>query len=298
MLVIDTHDSEPPLESLETNWHARHTSLTPPLRELLAERLERYRLSPTHLVKFIDLEHAGPQSFLLDTLLRFPGAPSVDIGFGNAMHETLEWLQIETNQHGITPKLAAATDYLSTRLSLQTMTLEQLAVQQARGAHALKALLTTHIFTPGNRPEYTFRDEGCVLDSGVRLGGKIDLLEVDEENKRIVVVDYKTGALGADPAKRHRYELQLYCYKLLLQHSHTLKDYIVDEGCLLFVEPDGDGKIIRHTVRFKDDELLRVGQLLRAMWQRVITLELPDTSHYGTTLTAVRQFEDDLIANL
>jgi DNA helicase-2/ATP-dependent DNA helicase PcrA len=284
-----------PLASLETNWSTRHTTLTPPLRELLSERLERYRLSPTHLTKFIDLEHAGPQSFLLENLLRFPSAPSIDIGFGNAMHETLEWLQQQANQHGMTPNLKPTTDYAVTRLTLQTMTTEQLALQQARAVHALEAFLATQKFVPGNRPEYNFRDEGCVLDGGVRLGGKIDLLEIDEENKRIVVVDYKTGSLGSDPAKRHRYELQLYCYKLLLQQSHNFKDYSVEQGCLLFVEPDGDGKITRHTVIFKEDELARVQQLLQAMWQRVQSLDMPDTSSYGTTLAAIKQFETDLI---
>jgi len=284
-----------PLESLETNWRAQHVSLTPPLRELLRERLERYTLSPTHLTKFIDLEHAGPQSFLLDNLLRFPSAPGVDIAFGNAMHETLEWLQIETNQHGITPQLKAANEYLAARLTTQTITSEQLAVQQARGEHALELFLDNHTFTAGNRPEYNFRDEGVVLEGGVRMAGKIDLLEIDEDAKTITVVDYKTGSLGADPAKRHRYELQLYCYKLLLQHSHTFADYRVEQGCLLFVEPDSTGKVIRHTVLFKDDELARVTELLKAMWNRVQGLDMPDTSAYGTTLTAIKQFEADLI---
>ncbi|HSX43241.1 MAG TPA: ATP-dependent DNA helicase [Candidatus Saccharimonadales bacterium] len=300
-LVQDTSESLP-LESLETNWHGLHTTLTPSLRELLGTRLERYRLSPTHLTKFIDLEHAGPQSFLLDNLLRFPGAPSVDICFGNAMHETLEWLQIQTSKEGATPGHRAACDYLSSRLTLQALTNEQIALQQARGEQALEVFLAKQAFTPGHRPEYSFRDEGCVLPSSdgddtwnVRMGGKIDLLQIDEDAKTITVVDYKTGALGSDPAKRHRYELQLYCYKLLLQHSHTFKDYTVEQGCLVFVEPDGDGKIVKHTVTFKDDELKRVAKLITAMWQRVTALDLPDTSGYGTTLAAMRQFEDDLI---
>lgn len=287
-----------PLAVLETNWQARHTSLTPNLRDLLQTRLERYRLSPTHLTKFIDLDHAGPQSFLLDNLLHFPSAPSIDITFGNAMHETLEWLQQQTNQHGSTPPLKAAIERFAARLAAAPLTPEQLAVQQGRGEHALEVFLGSNTFRPGNRPEYNFRDEGCVLSEagGVRLGGKIDLLEINEEQKVITVIDYKTGSLGSDPAKRHRYELQLYCYKLLLQHSHTFKDYTVHEGCLVFVEPDSAGRITRHSVTFKDDELARVAQLVTAMWQRVRSLDLPDVSAYGTGVAAMRQFEADLIS--
>ncbi len=287
-----------PLEALETNWHSRHTSLSPPLRELLRPRLESYRLSPTHLTKFLDLEYAGPQSFLLDNLLRFPGAPSVDIGFGNAMHSVMEWLQIELNQHGTLPTATQASGYLAKQLILQTLTAEQLAVQQARGENALQAYLPddqTH-FVAGNRPEYNFRTEGVVLAGDVQLNGKIDLLEIDEATKTITVVDYKTGALGSDPAKRHRYELQLYCYKLLLNGSHSFRDYKVEQGRLVFVEPDLEGKITSHTVTFKDDELARVSQLAQAMWQRVQRLDMPDTSVYPSTLAGIKQFEADLLA--
>jgi len=292
----DTHE-QPPLASLETNWRARHTTLTPPLKELLRERLERYRLSPTHLTKFLDLDHAGPESFLLDNLLGFPSAPGLDLAFGNAMHETLEWLQIELNQHGHLPNLAQASGWLQKQLELQALTTEQLAVQQARGDSALEVLLTTEAsrFVAGNQPEYNFKQEGVVYGE-VLLNGKIDLLEIDHENKRITVVDYKTGSLGSDPAKRHRYELQLYCYKLLIQGSHTFKDYKVEQGCLVFVEPDSSGKIQRHTIVFNDDELERVRQLLGAMWQRVKALDMPDISGYGTGLAAMKQFEADLLA--
>lgn len=286
-----------PLEALETNWRMQHTLLTPPLRELLRERLQRYLLSPTHLTKFIDLEHAGPQSFLLENILHFPTAPSVDIAFGNAMHETMEWLQIETNRHGVTPGTTQAKEYLAGRLSLQTITSEQLALQQARGDIALETILSSQTFGlhPGNRPEYNFRGEGVVLQQNVRLGGKIDLLEIDEENKRITVIDYKTGSLGSDPAKRHRYELQLYCYKLLLQYSHTFKDYTIEQGCLVFLEPNSDGEIVKHTVSFNNAELDRVEKLLCAMWKCVQELNMPDVTQYAATLTAIKQFEADLI---
>ena len=286
-----------PLEALETNWRIRHASLTPSLRELLGHRLENYRLSATHLTKFLDLEHAGPESFLLENLLRFPSAPSVDIAFGNAMHETMEWLQIELNQHGHLPSAKLASSYATKRLEAQSLTAKQLAVQQARAESALEAFLadSAERFQAGNRPEYNFRDEGVVLGP-VRMSGKIDLLEIDEERKSITVVDYKTGALGSDPAKRHRYELQLYCYKLLLQGSHSFRDYTVEQGCLVFVEPDSDNKITRHTVTFKDDELEHVRRLMTAMWQRVMELDMPDVSSYATTLTGMKQFEDFLVS--
>ncbi|HSX07075.1 MAG TPA: ATP-dependent DNA helicase [Candidatus Saccharimonadia bacterium] len=293
LLIQDTAEALP-LESLEVDWRTRHQTLSPPLRELLRERLERYRLSPTHLTKFLDLEHAGPQSFLLENLLRFPTAPSVDIAFGNAIHETMEWLQQETNVHGLTPLLATAIQYFAARLAMQALTSEQLALQQARGEHALETFLKEQGFTPGNRPEYNFYNEGVIVGPA-HMSGKIDLLEIDDETKTVCVVDYKTGAFGADPAKRHRYELQLYCYKLLLQYSHTFRDYQVTEGRLVFVEPDNGGTIHSHKVIFKDDELERIKQLIETMWVRITQLDLPDTSGYAASFAGIKQFEQDLL---
>ncbi len=285
------------LASLETNWRARHATLTPPLREQLRERLSRYQLSPTHLTTFLDLEHAGPQGFLMNTLLKFPSAPSVDVDFGNAMHETLQWVQLELNQHSVLPTAEQVKAYLAKRLELKPLTAEQLAVQQARGEQALEVFLSDDVqrFTAGNRPEYNFRDEGVVYGD-VRMSGKIDLLEIDETNKRITVVDYKTGSLGSGATKRHRYELQLYCYKLLLQGSHTFRGYTVEQGKLVFVEPNGDGKIQEHIVTFKDDELARVKGLITAMWRHVMAADMPDVSSYGTTFTDIKRFEDSLLA--
>ena len=295
--VLRDDSNSAPLEAIEVNWRVQHATLTPSLREQLRDRLASYRLSPTHLTTFLDLEHAGPQSFLMNTLLRFPGAPSVDIDFGNAMHETLQWVQLELNKHGVLPPREQTNEYLVKRLELKSLTAEQLAVQQARGENALEAFLidAAQHFTPGDMPEYNFRDEGVVLDGGVHMSGKIDLLNVDRDKKCITVIDYKTGSLGSNPAKRHRYELQLYCYKLLLEGSHTFSGYTVEQGCLVFVEPDTDNHIQRHTVTFKTDELDRVRKLLAAMWNCVTKLELPDTSAYGTTLSDIKRFEDDLL---
>lgn len=297
--VVERGDTtSPPLEALELHWQSRHTDLgRPKLRELLRERLSRYQLSPTHLTTFIDLEHAGPVSFLLHTLLKFPTAPGVDLAFGNAMHETLEWLQIQVNEHGALPAPQQAATYMGRRLELQPLTPEQLAVQQGRARVALEAFLSDNgtLFKPGNRPEHNFRDEGVLLPGGVHLGGKVDLLEIDQASKTITIVDYKTGNPRIDPAKRHRYELQLYCYKILLEGSHSYKGYQVGQGSLVFVEPDTAGNIQRHAISFNAAEQERVQQLLAAMWQRVCNLDLPDIAAYGTSLTAIKQFEQDLI---
>jgi DNA helicase-2/ATP-dependent DNA helicase PcrA len=285
----------PTLQALEYDWRTRHLVLDVPLRNLLAERLKNYQLSATHLTGFVDLEHAGPQDFLLRVLLRFHSAPTVDASFGNAMHATLEWLQQQVNA-GTSTTAEQTKDWFSERLTREYLSSEQFAVQEARGHDALDVIADGRLLQlkKGNKPEHNFRNEGVVVGPA-HLGGKIDLLEIDEENKRITIVDYKTGSSADNPAKTHRYQLQLYVYKLLVEGSHSFRGYSVEEGKLVYLEPDNAGKVTVKHIKYDSKELDRVKRLLSAMWTHVQSVDMPDISKYGATLTSIKQFEEDLL---
>ncbi|HET6924473.1 MAG TPA: ATP-dependent DNA helicase [Candidatus Saccharimonadales bacterium] len=287
----------PALSAMEHDWRTRHLCPDAGLKELLKERLANYRLSPTHLTTFLDLEHAGPQSFLLETLLRFPRAPSTDIAFGNAMHGVLEWIQQQVNAEGSVPSQTAIERRFRDILTRQRIYGEAYALQEARGLDALRAIVTSPElrFMPGNRPEYTFRQEGVVSGPAV-LNGKVDLLEIHKETKTICIVDYKTGSFGTDPAKLHRYTLQLYGYKMLVNGSHSFGGYRVDTAKLVFVDPAmNGGKIVVKPIRFEAAELQRVQKLSEIVWQHIRDLNIPDISSYAPTFAAIRQFEQDLL---
>ena len=144
-----------------------------------------------------------------------------------------------------------------------------------------------------------FRNQG-VLVGDVHMGGKIDLLEIDEAKKEIVVVDYKTGdsesSWKPETVKLHKYALQLYCYKLLVEGSAKYRGYTVTSGRLDFIEPDSDGELHPLSLTFEPGRLDDVRRLLASMWRAVQTVEFPDISEYGDSLTAVKQFENDLIS--
>ncbi|QQS18235.1 hypothetical protein IPL68_06425 [Candidatus Saccharibacteria bacterium] len=63
----------------------------------------------------------------------------------------------------------------------------------------------------------------------------------------------------------------------------------------MFVEPDATGNIIEKVVHFEATMLERTKQLLAAMWNRVMTLDMPDTSFYGDSMKDIRAFEDALL---
>ncbi|HUS26627.1 MAG TPA: ATP-dependent DNA helicase [Nevskiaceae bacterium] len=299
--VIPSDHTAPTLASLELNWRQRHVNSrnVTKLKGLLGNRLAKYQLSPTHLTGFIDLQYGGPDEFFFNTLLRFPQAPTADSQFGSAMHDTLEWLQHRTDQQGSVPTIADTIKQFGLRLQTYKLTPTQTALEQERGEKALSAYLAarSHIFKAGDKAEHNFRNENVFVNN-VHMAGKVDRMEIDHKAKTITVVDYKTGKSFArwtsDP-KLHKYQLQLYCYKLLIDNSRTYRGYQVERGRLEFIEPDTDNRIHTLELTFKDEQITHTKQLLQAVWQHIQHLDFPDISSYDTTLTAIKQFEADLI---
>ena len=301
--VISNDTVAPELELLELDWRARHLSgvTDVSLRGLLSERLQRYQLSPTHLTDFINLEYAGPQKFFLKSLLKFPEAPLPDAQFGNAIHETLEWIQYRTSERGIPPEAAESIEYFKGRMSAKRLSEQRTALEIERGEKALSTWLKhrAHIFKPTDAAEKNFYNEGVFLDE-VHMAGRIDRLEIDQAARTITVVDYKTGrphtSWRADP-KLHRYRLQLYCYKLLIEGSHTYKNYTVNKGRLEFIEPDEQGKTHALELHFDAKELEETRKLIKSLWRHIHELSFPDVSGYPVTLAGIKAFEQDLLSD-
>lgn len=301
-MVIPTDNEAPTLDSLELSWRQRHINgiTNAKLKDLLHERLERYQLSPTHLTTFVDMEYAGPEAFFFAILLRFPKAPTANSQFGDAIHETLEWVQRKTTDEGKVPPITGVTTYFSTIMRQRKLTPRQMELEIERGEKALVSYLAkrSSIFKPTDKAEHNFRNEG-VFVGDIHMAGKVDRMEIDHKNKTITVVDYKTGRGYAkwkpSNPKLHRYELQLYCYKLLIEGSHTFKHYKVTKGRIEFVEPDENGDIYHPELTFDDTRIEYVRQLLQAMWRCVQYLEFPDVSDYPTTLAGITRFEADLL---
>ncbi len=302
--ITANQESTPAIETLETSWRTAHLRgiATTQLKDLLQSRIKNYQLSPTHLNAFTDLQYAGPEQFFFNTILRFPQGPTADGQFGNAIHETLEWLQYQLNEHQTLPNEASIKKYFEKQLTSKRLSETETKLLLERGNRALRSYIGAKgsQFNLGGVAEHGFRNEGVLLGD-IHLGGKIDRMEVDKAQKTIVVVDYKTGKTyekwGSD-LKLHKYKQQLYCYKLLIEGSHTYKGYKVTSGRLDFVEPDVNGRINSLELEFKEPELKRTQQLLKAMWQRIQALDFPDTSQFDQTLSGVKQFEDWLIEHI
>lgn len=293
----------PELNTLELNWRQRHTESLQDsaLTALLQDRLQDFRLSATQLCGFTDLIYGGPENFFFDYLLCFPHASGPDADYGTAVHDTLQWLQQQVDQNDDLPLKPATMAYFETRLKRRRLRTADFTLYLQRGQQALDTYIAARhqIFRRGNRVEYNFRNENVRIEDAL-LGGKIDLMEIDQQSRTITVVDYKTGKAferwSADP-KLHKYKRQLLVYKLLIENSRSFKGFRVPVGRLEFVEPDENGRIVSLELRFKDEEVEETRQLIQAVWRTIRTLQFPDVSGYDQTLSGIKQFEADLLAD-
>lgn len=303
-IIQPAEDGVPePTTELAAYWQQRHESALSQadLRALLYDRLNQFQLSPTHVSDFTDLVHAGPQAFFLRTILRFPKAARPEMQFGNAMHQTLEWIHQAAKRTGKVPSDSTTIKVFEERLRHQSLNTHDFTLFFERGALALKAylkqraptILTEHVI------EYNFRGEGVFIDKA-HLSGQIDKLIINREAKTLTIVDYKTGrshTRWSRDIRLHRYRQQLYLYRALLEGSHTYAGYQVEDAYLEFIEPDEQGIIRELHLTFDKAEYARIKLLAAAIWRRIMALDLPDTSQYSPDLNGVEAFEEDLLAS-
>jgi len=175
-----------------------------------------------------------------------------------------------------------------------------------RGSDTLTAYFAAQYdsFRPDQVVEKNFAAQGAVIGAA-KLTGAIDLLEIDNTTHQVIVTDYKTGKgtaswLGRtefEKIKLHKYRQQLMFYKLLVEHSRDYAGhYTVDEGVLAFVEANRTQGPSELHLSFEPEELARFARLIEAVWQRIMSLDLPDISGYDATYKGILAFEADLIS--
>jgi DNA helicase II / ATP-dependent DNA helicase PcrA len=293
----------PPAETMkhiELLWESRHLKLDASLKSLLKPRLEKYQMSPTHLNTFIDTEYGGPDSFLLQTLLRFPQAPGDDGEFGNAVHATLEWVQRKIEKDGWVIQVESVLKKFNEIIKQKYIPAEAIEDFRNRGHNALKAYIVarTEMFAKTAKAEVDFRLEG-VLINNAHLSGKIDRIEINAAEKSINIVDFKTGKPHTKwerEVKLLKYKQQLYFYKFLIEGSHSWVNYKVAEARLEFVEPDSNGNIVEPLkINFDAVEEKEMKQLIDEIWKMIQELNLPDISTFSPDYKGTVSFINSII---
>lgn len=303
---VNTFEKDSPrLDTIQINWHNFYKAKTPEMRELLKERLKKFKLAPTNLNKFTDLEYAGPQSFYEDTLLRFPSSYSYKAFVGTLVHDGFNWIQDEVNADR-----KVKFDNLKLRASEKLAKMPFSQNEKSKILEAFSAIFERICqykisdFKKGNIAEKNFAFDNILLDN-IPLTGKIDLIKIDRENKKITVLDYKTGSvpltasnqINTRSSKIHKYEQQLYFYKILIENCPDFADFTVEKGVLEFVEPSSKtGEFYTHEIDFLPQKEENVKQLIAAVWQKIQNLDFSfDEEKFDKNYKGIIDFENFLI---
>ncbi len=292
------------INQLLTDWRMPHYIALTDRETDLADQLERYRLSATHLDNFLDVEHGGPRTFFLRNLLQFPMSMRTSLAYGSAMHAALSAAHGQVNEHGRLTDPDAIKQAFAESLHEERMSKQDAERTLKRGQEALNILLSDyhHLFRPGQISERGFGGVPVTIGPA-RLNGKLDLIEIDGDE--VTVSDYKTGksdgktSLNGDIklGALYKYRRQLLFYKLLVEQSNEIsfKDKKVRQGRLIFVEPNKQKEIVEVNYEIEPEELARLQALVPIVWQHIMDLNFPDVSDYEKSARGVRQFENDLL---
>jgi len=241
--------------------------------EYINKLLENYSLSVTHLNNYLDC----PIRFYYQNLIRVPAAKSESMAFGSAIHLTLQALfeKMKENGNVFPSKNTMLNDFERyMNRNRESFTLEQFKRRIEYGEKILPAYYDFYI-NKWNRIVSVELNIRNVEVEGVPLNGKLDKLEFD--NKKVNVVDYKTGRY--DNAKKKLnppnevdtlggdYWRQAVFYKILLDNQKRY-DWVAETSEFDFIEPVKD-EYKKEKLLISQQDIEIVTNQITDTWQKI-----------------------------
>ena len=247
-----------------------------PDEAMLAALLEGFTLSLTTLNSYLRC----PLSFYYESVLRLPAAISSNAVFGEAMHETMDFIaqKILSSKEKMVPDVTKIKAKFEQALRRRHARLSQQDYDRRLeiGLHTLQKYCEIILPTWGKiiHSEISIQ---YVEISGVPIKGTIDKIELQKDGTAHLV-DYKTGKekkekMRAIKAKEEGstggdYWRQLYFYKILYEASRVRKANVTS-GEIFYIEPDAQQNFISLKLVFKEEEELLVKKIMVETYQKI-----------------------------
>ncbi|MFA5994874.1 MAG: ATP-dependent DNA helicase [Patescibacteria group bacterium] len=201
-------------------------------RDYLTAKLKNYSLSPSHLNDYLTC----PLLFYYQDVLRVPQQTGRAVGYGIAMHSTLEEAVAYFLREQQAPKLTLLLDRFTFHLQRQNLSKKDYQESLDFGLAELTQYYEANRerFSRKSLVENRFTAE----INGVPINGKIDKIELTEDGNSAHVIDYKTGNpdnKSGKLAKGGDYERQLLFYKLLCEKTKSFKPNVAS-GEIHFIQ--------------------------------------------------------------
>lgn len=230
-------------------------------KEDLDELLQNYKMSATHLNKFLKC----PVSFYYENILRVPSAMSEYMSFWTAIHYSLEHFHIKNKENGA--DFEDMIKFFEKKMFIEkhSFTDKEYKRRMDYGKEILKWYFNKYkdSFSKNILLEYRVSN---VETNGVPISWAIDKIEFLENNE-INVIDYKTGKFNDKKLKKPTekkpewwdYWRQMVFYKILLD-SDKKNSWNMVSGEMDFIEKDkniDDYQKAKLDINEKDIELVK-----------------------------------------
>ncbi|MBR6811541.1 ATP-dependent helicase [Candidatus Saccharibacteria bacterium] len=264
-------------------------------KNLLKPYVEHFRLTPTGLNTFVDLRYNGPEAFLRRFIIGEPSEANFSADYGTLIHDVMDQLNRQklSNEDALNLFKSKVADADATDKEKDDLL--------QRGEQELSRFLEErgdYLRSVKAESERSFSSEGIVLGE-VPLTGKIDRIEINEEEKTITVADYKTGtpkSKWGTADSTFTYKIQLYFYKFLIENCRAYQNYKVTKGRIDYIPADSDGDIVPLELNFKDTEAEQIKKLIQVVYKHIKSLDFPDTSEANKNSNPTKAFFDQLLS--
>lgn len=247
--------------------------------DFLREELKDYRMSVTHLNKYLRC----PLAFYFENVLKVPTARNESMGFGSAVHYALFqlFLQMQQTQNREFPSQEEFLGFFEQGMKMyhSHFTQKEYERKMEYGRQILPLYYENHVadWNKVTKPEY--RITHCQV-AGVPITGALDKIEFD--HKSVNVVDYKTGKPEngrkklQKPSEREplggEYWRQLVFYKLLLDNDKS-SNYTMVSGEIDFIQPDQKNEFVKAKIVVNPEDTAFVTEQIKTVYKSIMNLE-------------------------
>lgn len=262
-------------------------SSKPAIKEkaFLKSLLRDFKLSPTALNTYL----ACPYKFKLNNLIKVPRAKEPYLSFGTAVHKALEKFYRQFTNDDKYPSKTFLLDQFEIALKKEVLIKSRHQDYLRKGKQVLSAYYD-YYRDDFKKPLFVEKYFGGYwskpyLDD-IPLSGKIDRIDwLDQNNKTVRVIDYKTGRpktrneiLGRTKTSDGDLYRQLVFYQLLSQLDRNFTPTVV-EAELDFIEPDEKtNKFRQERFKIKKDDLTKLRKTIRQTMKEIRRLNFSRTN--------------------
>jgi len=228
-----------------------------------------------------------PWSYFYSNLLRVPKVPTKHLMFGTAVHSVLNDY-FERLKAGESVNDKTLLKLFSEYVNQHPFTESELKEAKGKGEKAFLGYYKKYKSSWNPHTLNEFRMSVLLPielegNTHLKLRGDLDKMEIEESEKEVNVVDYKTGKPksrnhieGKTKTSNGDYKRQLVFYKLLLELYDNGR-YEMISGDIDFIEPDEKGRYHKEHFEIEDEEVIELKETIHETAKEILNLSFWDS---------------------